>query len=449
MSNLEQVAAFPVGSNADKALQRALLTKRMPYGLEDTDNLQTIDVVDPAAGTVPLYIVQLARLFKYDPLDSTTAHDGTTCLVSQDGKRFKVVTFDYPSSVLDKDLTAPPVSPSVGDEYIAGVASTGDWSGHDNAIAVYTEAGWQFITAPIGKLFYVEDETAFYHRNAGGTWTRGVGSLAFAANAIAISSLIGKPVRHIVVNQTTNAPPGSPTTGVTYIIGPSPTGAWSGLAGKLAICEDGATFTVYTPRTGERAYDQALGKEVLFNGTSWDAGADAFVLIQSQVASASATIDFTTGLNDTYDAYEIRISSLKPATDDTVLWLRVGTGGGPTYQTAGYIHGATGVNSSGVAVIENSASDAKIAMAKSTAANAIGSAGGENCNVTIKFNNPESSDFCIFDYDVSYRNASNQTTSMKGTGWWDTAGAITAIRFMMSSGNIAAGRFSLYGLRKS
>lgn len=37
-----------------------------------------------------------------------------------------------------------------------------------------------------------------------------------------------------VVSVNTNAPPGSPAEGARYIVGPSPTGAWAGQAGKLA-----------------------------------------------------------------------------------------------------------------------------------------------------------------------------------------------------------------------
>jgi hypothetical protein len=36
-----------------------------------------------------------------------------------------------------------------------------------------------------------------------------------------------------------------------------------------------------------------------------------------------------------------------------------------------------------------------------------------------------------------------------GGGRHTSTGAITGIRFLMESGNIASGRFSLYGLKKS
>ncbi len=453
MSNLDQVAALPVGSAADKAALRALLTQRMAYCLADSASLTTINVVDPAAGTIPLAIIQLGRIFWYDAADAITAHDGTTCLVSQDGKRYKVDTFDFPWSVLDKDLTTPPVSPSVGDAYIVGVASTGAWSGHDGAIAVYTAAGWQFITAPIGKFFYVEDETAFYHKNAVGTWTRGVGSLAFAADSIPDSALIGRPIRHIVVNQTTNAPPGAPTTGVRYIIGPSPTGAWSGQAGKLAVCEDGATFTLYTPRTGELAYDVAQSKDYRYSGLAWvvsPSDSAAMILIESKTASASATIDFTAGLDDTYDAYELRFSNVKPATDDVQFWLRLGQGAGPTYATTGYGYAGNMTNVSGNNS-QGSSSDSRIALSfTSGSGNGVGNGAGESISGTLSFDNPETTDFMNVRVHAAYISASaGGINNYTGMGLYNTAGGVfTALRFMFSSGNIAAGRFSLYGIRK-
>ena len=45
----------------------------------------------------------------------------------------------------------------------------------------------------------------------------------------------------------------------------------------------------------------------------------SMVLIQSQSASSSATLDFETGLDDTYDAYELVVSGLKPATNNVQL----------------------------------------------------------------------------------------------------------------------------------
>lgn len=278
--NHEAVAALPVASAADKALIRALCTRRFAYTLTAAESATNFVAADPDTGVVPLYLIQNSTLFAYDSTDSTTAHDGATCLVSSDGKRFKSGTISVPYSVLDKDTTAQPASPSVGDRYIVPTAATGtDWSGKDGQIAIYTAAGWRFATVPIGRLIYVEDETAYYHRNASGNWTAGVGSIPLAASSVKITNVLGANASYVikVENQTTNSPPASPIAPVAYIIGSSPTGAWSGNAGKLAVCLTNGSFTIITPAAGDVVYDKAQQTAYQYNGTAW-VSANAAVL---------------------------------------------------------------------------------------------------------------------------------------------------------------------------
>ena len=45
-------------------------------------------------------------------------------------------------AVLARDLTAPPASPSEGDRYIVASGSTGDWSGWDLNVALWTDGAW-------------------------------------------------------------------------------------------------------------------------------------------------------------------------------------------------------------------------------------------------------------------------------------------------------------------
>jgi hypothetical protein len=176
------------------------------------------------------------------------------------------------------------------------------------------------------------------------------------------------------------------------------------------------------------------------------------VRVATVLASSQATVDFTT-LDDTYDAYELVVSSAKPATDDVEAWLRIGTGAGPTYQTSGYVWGLA-ANPMGAAnsLYGSSAggSTARIVMSEVGAGVAVGNATGENWSGTIWFNNPEATDFMELRYDAQYsRSSANQSVRVVGGGRFDTAGAVTGIRFMFSSGNVASGRFTLYGYRKS
>lgn len=78
-------------------------------------------------------------------------------------------TFSFQPPVLDKDLTAPPATPSKGDRYIVGGSATGDWATHDKDIAYYDGAAWQFDTPAEGWITWVSDEDLFYKHN-GTAW---------------------------------------------------------------------------------------------------------------------------------------------------------------------------------------------------------------------------------------------------------------------------------------
>jgi hypothetical protein len=72
-------------------------------------------------------------------------------------------------SVIDRDLTAPPGTPSDGDRYIIAAGSTGVWTGHAGDIAVYQDGAWDFREPGEGWRCWVEDESAFLIFN-GGSW---------------------------------------------------------------------------------------------------------------------------------------------------------------------------------------------------------------------------------------------------------------------------------------
>lgn len=183
-------------------------------------------------------------------------------------------------SVLTRSTSAQPASPSLGNRYLVPVAATGaDWAGEDGRVAIYTAAGWRFAVLPVGKLLYVEDEGAFLHRNTLGTWVPGLGSMAFGDDSVPITSIIGTNASFVlkVENQTTNTPPASPTAGVAYVIGPSPTGSWAGNAGKLAMCLVDGAYTIITPVAGDQVYDKSLTIFATFNGSAWSASSGAWV----------------------------------------------------------------------------------------------------------------------------------------------------------------------------
>jgi hypothetical protein len=179
-------------------------------------------------------------------------------------------------------------------------------------------------------------------------------------------------------------------------------------------------------------------------------------LLRTQAASPSASLDFVHGasgvvLDDTYDAYELVCSSLVPATDDVELWFRVGTGGGPTYQTANYHHVYSAETSAGGTTTNNSTSNSRIIIAGgSGAGQGVGNAAGENVSATIRFHNPESTTLrmLVTAFGPLWQ-ANDSCTLFRAGGAYQTGAAITAVRIMFESGNITSGRVSLYGITKA
>lgn len=104
-------------------------------------------------------------------------------------------------AVLDRDLTAPPGSPTEGQRWIVKTGASGVWTGHDNQIAAWQDGSWQFSTPQTGWLCYVVDEGTLLAWN-GSAWgdffatvtsiqnlaLLGVGTTADATNRLAVKS---------------------------------------------------------------------------------------------------------------------------------------------------------------------------------------------------------------------------------------------------------------------
>lgn len=71
-----------------------------------------------------------------------------------------------------------------------------------------------------------------------------------------------------VLDRDLNAPPLSPIPGARYIVGPSPTGEWSGMTNHIAT-HDGAAWQFHTPEPGWLAFILDENGLVAWGGTAW------------------------------------------------------------------------------------------------------------------------------------------------------------------------------------
>jgi hypothetical protein len=206
--------------------------------------------------------------------------------------------------------------------------------------------------------------------------------------------------------------------------------------------------------TGDFVIDQ-MGKVWVCTagGTSgtWVAvggSAGALVLLEQHTASASATLDFTTFISSTYDEYAIEGLGIVPATNGASLLMRVGTGAGPTYDTGSNYYGIIrigvgGGSSNGTGGTGGGQDGVSIAPIIANAA------GYGQASFSARFVNPQSTSLHKHTHGTSVW---HNGTEVFGTSFgylWASATAVTAIRFLMSSGNIASGIIRVYGIAKS
>jgi hypothetical protein len=74
--------------------------------------------------------------------------------------------------VEDRDRTEPPATPAEGRVHIVGAGATGDWAGHDGALALFLNGGWEFISPWGGCSVWVASERTRVTRQ-GGAWLAG------------------------------------------------------------------------------------------------------------------------------------------------------------------------------------------------------------------------------------------------------------------------------------
>jgi hypothetical protein len=87
---------------------------------------------------------------------------------------------------LDRDLTAPPGSPSQGDTYLVDTGGTGAWSGHDGEIAIYIGTSWEFTAPDEGHIARVVDENIWIGYD-GSTWATIAFTIANPTEFIALA----------------------------------------------------------------------------------------------------------------------------------------------------------------------------------------------------------------------------------------------------------------------
>jgi hypothetical protein len=171
------------------------------------------------------------------------------------------------------------------------------------------------------------------------------------------------------------------------------------------------------------------------------------VVLAEAIASGSATLDISGVFNDAlYARYELELIDLVPATNDVQALLRVGTGVGPTWQA--------GVGAYNNALLAWATSSQGYPTAISNAIGLSQQPGGGQGVYSggfyglVRFWTPQSARIPTFNIDTVQVGTAPTVVSVRGSGIYAAATAITGLRFLFSSGNVSSGSIRLLGYRK-
>ena len=181
----------------------------------------------------------------------------------------------------------------------------------------------------------------------------------------------------------------------------------------------------------------------------------ALVFLSSQTASTSSSIDFTSGIDGTYNEYLFTIVNFKPVTDAKQICFQVDTGTNTSYNqtiTSTTFNAGTSDTGGWTSLAYLTGAD----QAEGTALQRLSYTGESNTipsltnSGELRLYAPSSSTYtkhftgsvnCIYDSSGTRYNIVLHTA-----GYVNTTTALTRVRFAAITGNIYTGTFTLYGV---
>ncbi len=176
----------------------------------------------------------------------------------------------------------------------------------------------------------------------------------------------------------------------------------------------------------------------------------SMTLLQTQTASSSASLEFTSNIDSTYDSYVFKFINCHPATDLVSFQFNMSTDGGSNYnvtKTTTFFRAYHAEDDSGTSLEYFTGSDLAQSTSDQILCQAGGNANDEAVSGTLQIFNPSSTTFVKHFIGTGLTSSLNEVQQQFHiAGYGNTTSAVNAIRFQMSSGNIDSGDIKLYGI---
>ena len=176
----------------------------------------------------------------------------------------------------------------------------------------------------------------------------------------------------------------------------------------------------------------------------------ALSLIQTQTASSSATIDFTSGIDSTYDKYVFKFYDIHPATDSADFTFQVDTGTNTSYNQTmtTTVFRAYHTEADDAAALDyDSGRDQAQGTAFQILAHEVGNDNDSSVVGDLHLFNPSSDTFVKhFISTINEHHSYSMSVNKFNAGYINTTTPLTRVQFKFSSGNIDSGVIKLYGV---
>jgi len=177
-------------------------------------------------------------------------------------------------------------------------------------------------------------------------------------------------------------------------------------------------------------------------------------LISTATASSSSSIEFTSGIDSTYDVYQFEFINIHPATNRSDLDFNMSTDGGSNYnvtKTTTFFRSFNFENDNNRGLGYLTANDLAQSTGEQMLSNFITNENDSNASGSLYLFAPSSDTFVKhFISDINHGGEDNSGNNFSYesfvAGYGNTTSAINAVRFQMSSGNIDAGTIKMYGI---
>jgi hypothetical protein len=261
-----------------------------------------------------------------------------------------------------------------------------------------------------------------------------VGSVAKSADYTVVAADFGKTFLLSGSHTLTLTAPATLADGFKCKIRNTSTGVWT-LSPASGNVNGLSTFKMYPGESWELTCD---GSNFYLIGVG-----TGLILLDSQTAATSSTIDFTRFDSNRFDTYVFEIDQFLPGTAADTLWLRSSNDGGTTYvstasYTYGLLYGISGTTAGSAEVTGATKIDLSVTP---------GTGGGYSTDLSIK---------CAPSLSTGYSNFKALAGSLDNSTahfrehitYGNIAHLTNAVRFLCSTGTIGVGRFRMYGQSK-